>query len=76
MKTITIPALIALVTSCLIMAPANARNYPCSGSRGGVQKCVDGRFLCNDGTFSKSKKVCNASDYGQAPAKKSGKKKK
>lgn len=34
-------------------------NQPCSGKRGGVKSCTtDGKFMCNDGTISRSKKVC------------------
>ncbi|QIP55413.1 hypothetical protein [Hafnia alvei] len=37
-----------------------ARNYPCSGKKGGVAHCSsDGKFICNDGTVSKSKKICS-----------------
>ena len=37
-----------------------AKNYPCSGKKGGVSHCTsDGKFICNDGTVSKSKKICN-----------------
>ncbi|WP_083200633.1 YdcA family protein [Kosakonia sacchari] len=36
-----------------------AKNYPCSGKKGGVSHCTsDGKFVCNDGTISKSKKTC------------------
>lgn len=36
-----------------------ARNYPCSGKKGGVKHCTaDGKFMCNNGTISASKKVC------------------
>ncbi len=38
---------------------ANARNYPCSGSKGGVNYCENGKFVCNDGSISKSKKTCS-----------------
>lgn len=31
---------------------------PCSGSKGGIERCVNGKFLCKDGTISKSKKIC------------------
>lgn len=32
---------------------------PCSGSKGGVKMCtVDGKFMCNDGSISGSKKIC------------------
>lgn len=32
---------------------------PCSGNKGGIKACTtDGKFMCNDGTISQSKKVC------------------
>jgi hypothetical protein len=34
-------------------------NQPCSKGKGGVKACVGGRYLCNDGTFSQSKKRCS-----------------
>lgn len=38
---------------------SNAANYPCSKSKGGVSHCTtDGKFVCNDGSISRSKKVC------------------
>lgn len=37
---------------------ASAKNYPCSGSKGGIAYCENGKFVCNDGTKSKSKKIC------------------
>lgn len=33
---------------------------PCSGSKGGVSHCSGGKFVCNDGTLSKSTKTCSA----------------
>ena len=51
----------ALFISMLMMAPvmeANARNYPCSKSMGGVSHCKDGKFVCKNGKISKSKKLC------------------
>ncbi|MFP2424686.1 YdcA family protein [Enterobacter ludwigii] len=39
---------------------SHAKNYPCSGKKGGVSHCTsDGKFVCNDGTKSKSKKICS-----------------
>ncbi|XDD44724.1 hypothetical protein AB3N58_17425 (plasmid) [Leptospira sp. WS60.C2] len=36
-----------------------AANKPCSGKKGGVSHCTsDGRFVCNDGSISSSKKKC------------------
>ncbi|WP_374446808.1 cell envelope biogenesis protein TolA, partial [Providencia sp.] len=37
---------------------ASARNYPCSGSKGGIDRCEDGKFICNDGSTSRSEQVC------------------
>ena len=78
MKTRIIALIFASISACMIMAPVEAGRgrQPCSGKKGGIQKCVDGRFLCHDGTYSKSKKICNVSDRGPDPAKKAGKKKK
>ncbi|WP_196296292.1 YdcA family protein [Moraxella bovoculi] len=42
-----------------ISTPAMAKGkQPCSGKKGGVSHCSKGKFVCNDGTISKSKKVC------------------
>ncbi|MFT2793594.1 hypothetical protein ACMV5I_26545 [Serratia sp. T13T92] len=38
---------------------AIAANTPCSGKKGGVSHCSGGKFVCNDGSVSKSKKVCS-----------------
>lgn len=35
-----------------------AKNHPCSGKKGGVSHCENGKFVCNDGSISKSKKTC------------------
>lgn len=41
---------------------------PCSGAKGGISHCTsDGRFVCNDGSLSQSKRLC--SGYGVAPGK-------
>lgn len=48
--------LFAIVFSFLNMA--HARNYPCSGKKGGVSHCQNGKFICKDGSVSGSKKVC------------------
>lgn len=53
--------LLAICTALmLISTPAMAKgNKPCSGKKGGIEACTsDGKFLCKDGTISKSKKVC------------------
>lgn len=44
-------------------ADAGRGRLPCSGSKGGISHCsTDGRFICNDGSLSQSKKIC--SGYG------------
>lgn len=43
----------------LVSSPAMAKgNKPCSGKKGGVSHCSGGKFVCKDGSVSKSKKVC------------------
>ncbi|MEQ9721265.1 hypothetical protein ABQG65_08720 [Yersinia alsatica] len=52
-----------LIVALTLTAEADASRgrKPCSGSKGGVSHCTsDGRFLCNDGTISKSKKICSS----------------
>lgn len=49
-----------LIIALLAMSPAvHAKNYPCSGKKGGVAYCTsDGKFMCKNGTVSRSKRVC------------------
>ncbi len=45
---------------CLAWGPiAQARNTPCSGSKGGVSHCMGSYFVCKNGTTSQSKKPCS-----------------
>lgn len=58
-----------LVSGILFTAQANAARgrQPCSGSKGGIAHCTsDGRFVCNDGSLSQSKRFC--SGYGSSQA--------
>lgn len=56
---------IGLIAVSIMMASsintATARNYPCSGSKGGVDRCESGKFICNDGSTSRSEQVCTTS---------------
>jgi endonuclease G len=36
-----------------------AQNTPCSGKKGGVSHCKGTKFICNDGSYSRSKKACS-----------------
>lgn len=46
--------------SLSFVSVAEARgNKPCSKSKGGVKACTaEGKFLCNDGSVSASKRKC------------------
>lgn len=53
--------LLACVGALLALATFNAAaqgRAPCSGSKGGIERCVGDSFLCNDGSISASKKSC------------------
>lgn len=52
--------IICLSLSFVSVAEARG-NKPCSGKKGGIKHCTsDGKFMCNDGSVSASKKVCNS----------------
>jgi len=51
-------ALLAILLLALAM-PASAANKPCSGKKGGISHCQGGKFVCNDGSISASKKTCS-----------------
>lgn len=42
----------------LFTLAAAAVNTPCSGKKGGISHCAGGKFVCHDGSISKSKKMC------------------
>jgi hypothetical protein len=54
MKKIVIAIALSFITTLDIAA-----NTPCSGKKGGISHCRNGKFVCNDGTVSRSKRVCN-----------------
>lgn len=41
-------------------------NTPCSGSKGGIERCTGDSFLCRDGSISASKRSCIAYTGGAA----------
>ena len=52
-------ALLAVALALVVATSAVAQNKPCSGKKGGIARCMpDGKFLCNDGSTSASKKKC------------------
>jgi hypothetical protein len=52
----------AIFPVLLILAPLSAHgaNTPCSGRKGGVDRCQGETFICKDGSVSASKKSCSA----------------
>lgn len=51
---------IVLLLLCVTSGSAWAGNTPCSGKKGGIDRCDGDLFLCNDGSISGSKKSCSA----------------
>lgn len=51
----------------LLPLAAHAANQPCSGKKGGVERCDGELFVCNDGSISASKRNC-AAERGAAAA--------
>lgn len=63
MKKISLLLLLSVLFNLQVEA-ARGR-LPCSGSKGGIAHCTsDGRFACNDGSLSQSKRFC--SGYGSS----------
>jgi endonuclease G len=51
-----------LVVTLVLTWPsiALAQNTPCSGKKGGISHCDGSKFVCNDGSHSRSKKSCSS----------------
>lgn len=71
MRQVVAAALAAFAALALSLpAQANGRQ-PCDRGAGGVSHCANGKFICNNGTVSGSKKVCssgNTSSRGSSTA--------
>ncbi len=50
---------IVILLVLIPLSQGNAANTPCSGKKGGISHCQGSKFVCNNGTLSKSKKTCN-----------------
>lgn len=65
MRLLTMKKLISsilLATSLMMVADsaiAERGRKPCSGKKGGISHCSGGKFVCNDGSISGSKKICS-----------------
>ncbi|MCW0209395.1 MAG: hypothetical protein OJK14_20035 [Achromobacter sp.] len=56
-----------LLAAVLFAMAAHSANYPCSGKKGGVDRCVGEQFLCRDGSISASKRICSNPDASASP---------
>ena len=62
--------ILLLMVSVLFNMQADAARgrQPCSGSKGGIAHCTsDGRFVCNDGSLSQSKRFCSGYGASELP---------
>lgn len=62
--------ILLLTVSVLFNMQADAARgrQPCSGSKGGIAHCTsDGRFVCNDGSLSQSKRFCSGYGASELP---------
>lgn len=55
-------AVVIFLAASVLSLPsyANGRS-PCDRGAGGISHCMGGKFVCNNGTISRSKKVCQGS---------------
>lgn len=60
--------LIALLLLSLALPVQAKGREPCSGAKGGISHCQGGKFVCNDGSLSRSMKTCAGYDQPK-PAK-------
>lgn len=51
----------------LLAGSAAATNTPCSGKKGGIERCQGDTFICVDGSVSASKKSCIREMGGLGP---------
>ncbi|WSH75174.1 hypothetical protein U8Q02_28065 (plasmid) [Rhizobium leguminosarum] len=49
-----------VIAGLAISTASEAANTPCSGSKGGINRCQGETFICRDGSVSASKKSCTA----------------
>lgn len=58
MKKVTLIVLSFLALTLSTQSIAARGNTPCSRGKGGVDYCSGGKFICKDGTVSRSAKRC------------------
>lgn len=61
---------LTLIFAAMLLLPITSfsANTPCSGKKGGIAHCDGAKFVCNDGSYSKSKKSCSGEVGGESAA--------
>jgi endonuclease G len=54
-----LPLVLVFMVILILPFTALAQNTPCSGKKGGISHCDGAKFVCNDGSYSRSKKTCS-----------------
>jgi hypothetical protein len=52
----------AFIVMLIFPFAISAQNTPCSGKKGGISHCNGEKFVCNDGSYSKSKRICSGQE--------------
>lgn len=58
MKSVFTKLIIILMAASLSSTVFAKGRQPCSGKKGGISHCSSGKFVCNDGSISQSKRIC------------------
>jgi hypothetical protein len=59
MKLLSALFISILLTVASVDAAARGKGrQPCSGKKGGIARCSGSKFVCKDGTISRSKRRC------------------
>lgn len=64
MKKMVLAIMAMALMSASFAAEARGRQ-PCSGKKGGVSHCSGDKFVCKDGTISKSKRSCSGKRFSK-----------
>lgn len=63
-KSLSLIALTAFALALTTPAHAARGNKICSGSKGGISHCSGGKYVCNDGSISRTTKICGTGSSG------------
>lgn len=57
-KSFSLFSLAVLAVSLSMPVQAARGNKICSGKKGGISHCANGKYVCNDGSVSRTTKIC------------------